>query len=176
MQSGCRDNVAYLGGGAIDFQGVPLSSLLIESSVFVANVVRPIGGKGIDVTVMINTGGIGLGTAFNQNHQWTAPMWRVDDGPVFGISGQLCQGAKQLSLVDVSEGLPPPFPMHLPCANATYTGPDSTYSHVVNLEEGAHTLWVGVVPMSQERSRGWLGGSIEIASVVGPLFPNPPDK
>ena len=31
----------------------------------------------------------------------------------------------------------------LQCANVSYTGPDSTYAHVLSLTEGAHTLWTG---------------------------------
>ena len=143
---------------------------------FVANAVRPIGAQGVDVTVIVKTGGVGLGTGWGLSNQWTAPMWRVDDEPVMGLSWDLCRGASEASLRDVAEGLPAPWPRGLGCANVTYKGPDSTYSHTVPLSEGVHMLWVGVVQMNGQRSRGWLGGSIEVANTLGPLFPDPYDK
>ena len=173
-----RDNIAYLSGGAISYQGVSPSSLLnVASSIFERNVVRPLSSaKGVDITVLVNTGGVGLGTANGgeDESKYIAPVWRVDDEVVYGISWELCQGALQHAAADAR--LAASWPSSLRCANMTYTGPRSSYSHILHLAEGPHTLYAGVVSMSQQRSRGWLGGSIEIANVAGPFFPNPTDK
>eukprot|EP01045_Picozoa_sp_COSAG04_P002616 COSAG04_NODE_97_length_26459_cov_6.507246_4_plen_1426_part_00 len=169
-----RGNQAKLSGGAISFQGVPSATLLVEFTLFERNAVRlRTDGQGVDVTVLLNSGGIGLGTSLDEEGQYTAPIWRIDDGPVYGISWQLCQGAMQQA---VTEGLPESWPSGLSCANITYNGPRASYSHILTLAEGAHTLWTGVVSMSRQRSRGWLGGKLEIASLVGPVFPNPLDN
>ena len=95
---------------------------------------------------------------------------------MFGLSWEMCQGALENSLIGVDEGLPASWPSGLQCANETYTGPGGSYSHIVSLPEGDHTLWAGVVPMSAFRSRGWLGGWIHLVEILGPVFPNPPDK
>ncbi len=73
------------------------------------------------------------------------PIWRVDDGPVHGISWDLCERAKESSLPAVSKGCPASFPSDLPCANVSYAGPDKTYNHVVSLAAGSHTLWTGML-------------------------------
>ena len=73
------------------------------------------------------------------------PIWRVDNGPVHGISWRLCQAAKQHSVDAVSKGFPASFPSDLACANVSYAGPDKTYNHVVSLAAGTHTLWTGLL-------------------------------
>ena len=45
----------------------------------------------------------------------------------------------------VRKGFPASFPSDLPCANVSYAGPDKTYSHVVSLAAGTHTLWTGML-------------------------------
>ena len=77
---------------------------------------------------------------------YQVPIWRIDDGPVYGIPYEQCQAAAAQSLDAVSKGLPPSWP-DLTCANVSYTGPDSTFSHVVSLAEGPHTLWTGLLVM-----------------------------
>ena len=67
-------------------------------------------------------------------------------GPVFGVSWELCQFARQQSQEAVSRGFPPSWP-DLHCANTTYTGPDSSYSHGLRLSKGRHTLWAGLLLM-----------------------------
>ena len=62
-----------------------------------------------------------------------------------GISFELCERAKRSSLTAVRKGFPASFPSDLPCANVSYAGPDKTYSHVVSLAAGTHTLWTGML-------------------------------
>ena len=128
--------------------------LFIAESIFEANAVRPPPGiRYVDVTVRLDTGafviepdeelgkvngGYGGLTQF-------VPIWRIDDGPVYGISWERCQTAKRLSMTAVSRGFPASWPGDLPCANASYSGPWSSYSHVVSLATGLHTLWTGLV-------------------------------
>ena len=81
------------------------------------------------------------------------PIWRLDDGPVYGIPYEQCQLAADLSEVAVSKGLPPSWP-DLQCANVSYTGPGSTYNHVLSLAAGTHSLWTGM--MMQVRIHTWL--------------------
>ena len=50
-------------GGAVAIQGLEGSTFEVESSVFSANAVRvPDDGSTVDVTLLLATGGIGLGT------------------------------------------------------------------------------------------------------------------
>ena len=152
-----RANKSYKSGAAINFQGIQ-ASLSIDSSIFDANEVQTAGSSRADVTVLLNTGGVGLGTGDIENGEFQAPIWRVDDGPVYGISFDLCQAALQHSRFAVSRGFPaswPSGPHAATCANISYTGPDSSYSHIIRLEEGVHTLWVGnLVEVSTQLSEG----------------------
>ena len=139
----CSENVAYNAGGAISVLGPETSALLVVESIFDANAVRvPMGGAGIDVTVRLNTGGFLIGAVLG----YQVPIWRVDDGPVFGIPWEQCQGALQRSQEAVSQGFPASWP-DLQCANFSYTGPDDTFNHVLSLTEGQHTLWTGILTM-----------------------------
>ena len=105
---------------------------------------------------------------------YQVPIWRIDDGPVHGIPYEQCQLASQLSQDAVSKDLPPSWP-DLTCANVSYTGPDSTFSHVVSLAEGPHTLWTGLLVMDSMPNIGWLQAWIEIIDMIGPLYPEPPE-
>ena len=136
-----RDNVAYQSGGAIAVQGPALSMMLVEESVFGSNAVqRPsIDASGVDVTVRLNTGGFPIG----EPDGYYVPIWRIDDGAVYGIPWEQCQGALQRSQEAVSKGFQPSW-SNLQCANVSYTGPDASYSHVLSLTQGAHTLWTGL--------------------------------
>ena len=73
------------------------------------------------------------------------PIWRIDDGPVHGLSWGLCQLASQRSQEGANNGFPPSF--DLTCANISYRGPDASYNHVLNVAEGAHTLHTGLLTM-----------------------------
>ena len=86
---------------------------------------------------------------------YQVPIWRIDDGPVHGIPYEQCQAAAAQSLDAVSKDLPPSWP-DLTCANVSYTGPDSTFSHVVSLAEGPHTLWTGLLVMDSMPNVGWV--------------------
>ena len=126
-------------------------SLMIEGSLFDSNAIRPPLDVGaIDVTVRLNTGSFTIdlsnpNTELNYDNEIIIPIWRVDDGPVHGISFELCQAAKRHSETAVSKGFPASFPSDLQCANVSYAGPEKTYNHVVSLAAGEHTLWTGVL-------------------------------
>ena len=150
------------------------SILIVEASIFESNAVRvPEDGRTTDVTVLLATGKSGVG-ALIQGTDFFVPIWRIDDGPVYGIPWELCEEARQISDTQVSMGFPPSWP-DLTCANVTHYGPDASYSQTVPLTEGAHTLWTGILAKSSVEPWGWMQGYIEVLSFLGPLFPNPPD-
>lgn len=129
--------MAYVSGGAIAVQGPAVSTLQVEESVFDTNALRiPMDGSGVDVTVRLNTG-------FTAGH---LPIWRIDDGPVYGIPWELCQLALEYSMDAVSKGLQPSWP-NMQCANVSY-GSGSTraaFNHVLSLTQGSHRLWTGIL-------------------------------
>jgi len=134
------ENIAYISGGAIQVQGPAVSMLQVEDSTFENNAVAVRMDKEVDLTLRLNTGGFLIP---NEAEGYVVPIWRVDDGPVFGIPWELCQSAAEFSRDAVGKGLPPSWP-NLKCANFSYTGPDSSYSHVFSLTEGPHMLWTGI--------------------------------
>eukprot|EP01045_Picozoa_sp_COSAG04_P035223 COSAG04_NODE_8038_length_1031_cov_1.181330_2_plen_257_part_00 len=137
-----RNNVAYVAGGAIRVLGAAVSTLVVDHSVFESNAVHvPADGGDVDVTLRLNTGSFEIGVAMGSH----IPIWRIDDGPVYGIPWELCQYAVKLSDEAVGKGFPASFPGDLQCANVSYTGPDSSFSRVVPLSQGTHTLWTGVL-------------------------------
>eukprot|EP01045_Picozoa_sp_COSAG04_P021668 COSAG04_NODE_2355_length_4284_cov_2.515173_1_plen_1336_part_01 len=171
-----RENVAYQSAGAILVQGPALSILLVEESVFESNAVRKSStdASGMDVTVRLNTGGFPIADP----NGYSVPIWRIDDGAVHGISWEQCQLASQAKTSDrwdtVHTGPQPSWP-DLQCANVSYTGPDSSFAHVVNLADGPHTLWTGLLVMANYQSLGWQRAWIELVDAVGPLYPAPPE-
>ena len=187
----CSENVAYNAGGAISVLGPETSALMVVESIFDANAVRvPMDGAGIDVTVRLNTGGFIIPNPVDGYH---VPIWRVDDGPVFGIPWEQCQGALERSQEAVSQGFPASWP-DLQCANVSYTGPGDTFNHVLSLTEGQHTLWTGLLAMVRKNFRGiscvdctpqtlvveqsginilgWQQAWIEVVDSIGPLYPS----
>eukprot|EP01045_Picozoa_sp_COSAG04_P007883 COSAG04_NODE_422_length_14618_cov_11.903712_11_plen_1388_part_01 len=167
-----RENVAYQSGGAIMVLGPALSALLVEESVFDSNAVRKpsTAASSVDVTLRLNTGSFAVGASGG----YSVPIWRIDDGPVHGIPYEQCQLASQFSQDAVSKGLPPSWP-DLQCANVSYAGPDKTYSHVVSLMDGSHTLHTGLLMMTWLRQAQWGLAWIELVDTIGPLYPVVPD-
>ena len=134
--------------------------------------------------VVVFTGGLGDGaqtgigsaaTGTWRSVAYYAPVWRIDDGPVYGLSRAMCQRAMQSSLTAVSKGFPASFPSDLPCANISYSGPDKTYHLNVSIPAGTHTLWTGLMMETALQSSGWMQAWIEIADTIGPLFPAVPE-
>ena len=191
-----RENVAYVSGGAIYVMGLEVSTFLVDDSVFDANAVRtPPDTGGVEVTLRINTGGFNIATA-----EWYAvPIWRVDDAPVYGIPWDFCQSAAEYSQDAIDKGLPPSWPS-LQCANISYTGPDASYSHVISLTQGPHTLYTGLMVMVSLSEvqilshaehtphgafmvllqnglnvLGWQQAWIEVVDSIGPLYPPVPE-
>ena len=122
--------------------GTEVSTLKVEDSIFDANSVPTIvSGDGVDVTVRLNTGQFAFSAG--QAYGYHVPIWRVDDGPVFGIPWAQCQSAQRYSQEAAYAGSWP----NLQCANLSYTGPDGTYAHVLSLPRGLHTLWTGLYVM-----------------------------
>eukprot|EP01045_Picozoa_sp_COSAG04_P035901 COSAG04_NODE_8496_length_966_cov_1.136101_1_plen_322_part_11 len=157
--------------------GLVSSRLMLDSSVLHGNAVRPPQAEenGVEVVVRLNTGTIGLGTFIDSwSPDYFAPIWRVDDGPVYGISSELCEAAERTA--HRPDGVPSTWP-GLQCQNVTYHGPNHHYSHVIGVEEGLHTLWTGVyIESATPNSAGWGGGGwIDIGGVLDPLFPAPLD-
>jgi hypothetical protein len=103
-----------------------------------------------------------------------SPMWRVDDGPVHGLSFEECEATRVLSesdaQTDPSWAFWPETPGPHSCANVSYT-PGRLYARDITLLPGEHTLHVGLNSRSGEVSR-WLGASwIDIVDLVEPVFP-----
>jgi predicted outer membrane repeat protein len=113
------NNIATRGGGAIYFGTVQSSELFIVRSIFEANAVRSpqIGESNAPATVVMNTGGMGEGAG-------SLPIWRIDDGPVYGIGWDVCQAVIARSQWSVQHGFPPWIPTESEqpssCANETY--------------------------------------------------------
>ena len=73
---------------------------------------------------------------------------------VYGIPWEQCQAALQRSQEAVSKGFPASWP-DLQCANVSYSGPDASYAHVLDLAQGAHTLHTGLFTLvSSTRLQG----------------------
>ena len=169
----------------------------MEDSTFDSNAVGApgAGSSEVDVTLRLNTGDFAIGcTQYGVCSGYNVPIWRIDDGPVYGIPWQQCEDAATHSLDALSKGLPPSWP-DLTCANVSYTGPFSTFSHVISLAEGSHTLWTGLLsmvshdepllfvhchhddvancalPQDSMGIAGWQQAWIEILDTIGPLFP-----
>ena len=153
--------------------------MTIAESVFDSNALQPPpDAPPVDVTVRVNTGGFVIDPSTDLASDAVAnylPIWRIDDGPVYGISWELCQRAMQSSLTVVSKGFPASWPSDLPCANVSYSGPDKPFNQVVSLHAGTHTLWTGLMMETAFQSYGWMQAWIEIADTIGPLFPAIPE-
>ena len=153
--------------------------MTIAESVFDSNALRPPpDAPPVDLTVRVNTGGFVIDPATDLTADAVdnfLPIWRIDDGPVYGISWGLCQRAMRSSQTAVSKGFPASFPSDLPCANISYSGPDKSYNHIVSMPAGTHTLWTGLMMESALQAAGWMQASIEVADTLGPLFPAVPE-
>ena len=144
--------MGYASGGAIYVSGSAGATLVVEDSAFQANTLQIPPGT-LDVNVLLYTGTSGvprcrLGTADCYPEGYFVPVWRVDDGPVYGLPFEMCQVARQRSLTAVQRGFEPSWPLGSAaqsCANVTHH-PLSMYSQVITLMAGPHTLWVGVAP------------------------------
>ena len=161
--------MAYIAGGAIRVLGAAVSTLLVEASIFESNAVRvPADGGDVDMTVRVNTGAFAV-----DDPQSGKPIWRINNGPVYGISWEQCRTASLRSEEVAAKGFPSSW-TDLQCANVSYTGPDASYSRVVALAPGVHTLWTGIA-MGPQQNTGWQQAWIELVDVIGPLYPTPPD-
>ena len=125
------------------------------------------------LTVRVNTGGFVIDPDTDLTDDMVdnfLPIWRIDDGPVYGISWEMCQRAMRSSW-----SFPASWPRDLPCANVSYSGPDKPFNHIVSLPPGAHTLWTGLMMENAAQAVGWQQAWIEIADTIGPLFPAIPE-
>ena len=154
-------------------------TMTITESVFDSNALRPPpDAPPVELTVRVNTGGFIIDPATDLTSDAVdtyLPIWRIDDGPVYGIPWELCQRAVRSSLTAVSRGFPASWPSDLPCANVSYSGPNKPFNHVVSLPPGTHTLWTGLMMESGLQAVGWMQAWIEIAETIGPLFPAIPE-
>eukprot|EP01046_Picozoa_sp_COSAG06_P017088 COSAG06_NODE_1150_length_10499_cov_45.337115_1_plen_1808_part_00 len=166
-----RGNSATRTGGAIAFDATPPSRLLLERSILENNMVSipQTDEDATPATVAISTGGLGEGSqdVFGSYHM---PIWRIDDGPVYGVPWEMCEAAKQYSLDVVARGFPEVWPSDLQCANVTYNT-QTAYSNVQLVKNGVHTLWHGAITQGSLQITTWLKGHIEIVGSVGPVFP-----
>ena len=115
--------------------------------------------RSIDVTVVLNTGPRGLGSGLHALAEDSAiPMWRVDDGPVFGVPFWMCERARRHSQQAEARGFPASMPSD-ECANVTHLGPFKTYSQVVNLPEGVSTISLASGLHSSQDASDMLAGA-----------------
>ena len=130
------------------------NQLLIERSVFEMNAVRPLPTVPAAATVVIFTDSNGEGTPHRN-------VWRIDDGPVYGIGWEMCQAVMERSQQSVQQGFAPWIPTgsQLPssCANESYHVA-TTYASVEMLTPGDHTLWHGAVATVANAAlyTGWI--------------------
>jgi hypothetical protein len=166
-----RGNTASRAGGAIAFDAGPSSKLWIERSIFESNVVSIPQSDEMTTpaVVTVNTGGLGEGSQ-DPYGAYHMPVWRIDNGPVFGVPWEMCEAAKQYSLDTVAQGFAETWPSDVECANVSYST-QQTYSQVELVANGEHTLWHGVVTQGAQIVSTWLKGSIEVSNSVGPVFP-----
>lgn len=151
-----RHNVATIEGGAIYYFSINLyAELLISRSVFEANAARPAqtNERIVSATVVTYTDVLGEEAGFK-------PVWRIDDGPVYGLGWEVCQAVMSRSRWSVLNGYDASWPSQEPssCANESYHVA-STYSTVEVLAAGTHTLWHGVVAMDAgfaEQTSSWI--------------------
>ena len=124
--------------------------MLLQGLVFDRNALEvSTEGRTTDATVLVFTGAVGVGTDLDSG-DFIVPIWRIDDGPVYGLPWDLCQGAKQHSDEQVSRGFAPSWP-NLTCANVTHAGPERSYSTTVSLTQGPHTLYAGTLQRVRPR-------------------------
>ena len=170
-----RNNIAYSAGGAIAVSGNDKLTMIVLESVFDSNAVRPPPDAGAaDLTVRLNTGAFVIHPDTDLTDPAVdniIPIWRVDNGPVHGISSDLCDTAKRHSATAVGKGFAESWPSDLPCANISYSGPNKIYNHVVTLEAGTHTLYTGVLMESSRPNNGWEQAWIEVVDTIDPLIP-----
>ena len=113
------------------------------------NVVRPLPTVPAAATVVLFTDGMGEGSVGRS-------VWRIDDGPVYGVPWEVCQAAMQRSLWSEQQGYPASLSQDpSSCANESYKM-FTTYSTTEMLTAGDHTLWTGSLAMSSHSS-GFLG-------------------
>ena len=153
--------------------------MAIAESVFDSNALRPPpDAPPVELTVRVNTGGFTIDPDTDLTSDAVdnfLPIWRIDDGAVYGIPWAECQRAEESSLTAVSRGFPASWPSDLPCANVSYSGPNRPYNHIVSLPVGTHTLWTGLMMEAGNQALGWMQAWIEIADTIGPLFPTVPE-
>eukprot|EP01045_Picozoa_sp_COSAG04_P005276 COSAG04_NODE_242_length_19007_cov_3.089433_8_plen_1575_part_00 len=149
-----RDNVAFSSAAALSIPGLSGSTLILEASIFDGNAVRvPQDGRTTDVTVLLSAAisGLPAGIDVAAMDDVHVPIWRIDDGAVYGIPWELCEGARQYSLLQVSKGYAPSW-AGLTCANVSYYQ-GASYSLTVPLSEGLHTLWTGTLVLVRHSSQ-----------------------
>eukprot|EP01043_Picozoa_sp_COSAG02_P035309 COSAG02_NODE_2520_length_8610_cov_4.542474_5_plen_1472_part_00 len=166
-----RGNTAARTGGAISFGASASSHLVVEHSIFESNVVelQESDDTATAAVVIVNTGGLGEGSqdVYGTYHM---PIWRVDNGPVYGVPWEMCEAAKQYSQDVVAQGFSETWASDLKCANVTYHS-QTSYSQVELVANGVHTLFHGVVTQGSQIITQWLKGSIQVVGAVGPVFP-----
>eukprot|EP01052_Picozoa_sp_SAG31_P008930 SAG31_NODE_459_length_15396_cov_5.092502_8_plen_358_part_00 len=181
-----RGNRAYLVGGALRF--LSQSIFVIRSSVFEDNVVATPTGLSQAVTVRVWTGPTGPESedlSGGSGQDWVAeggtagdlefssPIWRIDDGPVYGIPFFACSLAAAESQRHIDIGVnagEPDFPTNLRCMNETYVM-QRLYSHTVELDEGEHTLHTGIMQQTHMPALSWDGGWMDIVGKTSPIYP-----
>ena len=160
------ENLIAVRGGAIAITAVPGTTVLLQDILFDRNAVEvPMDGRTVDITVLLYTGPIGIGTFLSTEADFLIPIWRkreisqmsaacaahlswsgIDDGPVYGVPFEMCQAAQEHSDRIVDLGYEPSWP-GLACANVTHEGPERSYSQTVTVTQGQHTLWAGTLVM-----------------------------
>jgi hypothetical protein len=167
-----RGNTATRSGGAISFGASPLSRIFVERSIFESNMVSIAQNDEATTAavVVVNTGGLGDGSQdiYGKYH---IPIWRIDNGPVYGAPWEICEAAKQYSLEAVTKGFAELWPSDLECANVTYRT-QTTYSQVELVTDGVHTLFYGIITQGPQLITHWMKGFITVTDAVGPIFPN----
>ena len=154
-------NRSWRGGGAVQFTST-LGSILVESSFFLNNAVQyEVLMPDVDVTVGLYTGHTSAIPPFGVNDERCInpnaarcinPIWKMDGATPSTIDGSVPTG-------EVVYG------------NTTAYLPETTYSEVLRLSIGEHTLWTGAVLYGPTLSDRWTSGSIQIYDIIEPFVP-----
>eukprot|EP01043_Picozoa_sp_COSAG02_P027510 COSAG02_NODE_1628_length_11586_cov_3.954644_2_plen_1093_part_00 len=166
-----QSNRAFASGGAITFESSTSDGsalLLIQNSVFNDNqVVIPSGAsptKAVFIRVYAGSMGVPPGGVIEEGMDLYLPVFKIDGAAPATVCGQSCTDG-EVSGDELVYG-----------SNRTIETPayerEQSYSEVVQLPPGTHTIWYGTVLMSNLLFEGWRGGAwIDIVDIVPATYP-----
>ncbi len=168
-----QSNRAFASGGAITFESSIQGGsalLLIQNSVFNDNqVVIPVDSSPTTaVFIRVYTGSMGLPPGGlpedTLEYYFLLPVFKIDGAEPAVVCGQSCTDGEVPSN-EVVYG-----------SNYTAETPpydqEQSYSTVVHLSPGTHTLWYGTIVHTSHLLESWVGGAwIDVVDIVPAIYP-----